>query len=370
MSEKYKENLPPVTMQQAAELAGFSLDHRSNTTKADCPFCGGRKKLYITVSDSRFKDGLAHCMKCGETLSPIRMYAYAIGESDIKEAAKAWYNQNRCSSAASGKAAAKKLEPKAVDYTRIDVDPAPLSVRDRTYKAMLSLLSLQREHYENLRKRGLSDTAIKKAKYRSIPESRRNIDLMVQTLLQNGYILKGVPGFYKDEHNKWTLNVFGSGILIPQRNGLGQIQGFQIRRDTSDKSKRYIALSSREKKEGSPAQTFCHLAIGKRGISDIILTEGGLKADVISCLTGYSVLSVPGVNSLRFLPRALSDLSDAGLEQVDIAYDMDIRENKAVQKAEEQLIRILEKASIPYSILYWDEEYKGLDDWLAAKKRK
>jgi hypothetical protein len=222
-----------------------------------------------------------------------------------------------------------------------------------------------------------------------------------------GATLEGVPGFYKDKNGDWTLKDCGSGILIPQRNSKGQIQGFQIRADDRphicrncrffikgtckcSKSKfcdaavkkdsscsefkeagsRYFALSSRDEDCGTGSQTYVHFREGVRGFGDMIITEGALKADVISALSGYSVLSVPGVNSLKFLPQALRSLLNKDLCRVIIAYDMDIRENDKVKRARDKLESLLRHLEIPYRNLSWDETYKGLDDYLWAEKRK
>ena len=365
-----EKDVPLINMEQAATLAGFLLDTRKNTTVVDCPFCQGKKKFYISLSTSKRPLGIAHCMKCAQTLSPIGMYAYSLGISDIKEAAREWYKMNRSQTPEAKKERRKLQERPTIVVKRVDVDPVDLSVRNRTYHEMLKLLTLLPKHKENLLLRGMSEKDIVKGEYRSLPVSKENTELLVQALLQQGCVLKGVPGFYTDESNKWHLNVFGSGILIPQRNGLGQIQSFQIRRDTNEKSKRYISLSSRDKLTGSPAYAHCHLRIGRKGLTELILTEGPLKADVISSLTGYSVLAVPGVNSLSFLPQALFDLKKAGVMKIHIAYDMDIRTNETVQKAEKRLMSLLSRAQIPHTVLYWDERYKGLDDWAEANIRK
>ena len=353
-------------MREAATLAGFSIDSRKPRTIADCPFCGGKKKFYINLSTSQSPLGYAHCMKCGENLSPIDMFAYSLGISDRKEAAATWYKMQRGEAGSEGVQKMNKIkETPKVEFETIDVEPVPINVRDRTYREMLNLLSLFPEHKENLLKRGLSEKDIERNQYRSLPSSKENAALVISALLQKGCVLLGVPGFYQTKEKKWAMSIFESGILIPQRNGFGQIQSFQIRRDTNEKGKRYIAFSSRDMLNGAPAYAHCHISHGEKGLDDIIITEGPLKADVVSSLTGYSVLAVPGVNSLSFLPQALYDLKSKGLCRVTIAYDMDIRTNPHVQKAQTKLCHLLERAGIYYSILSWDEEYKGLDDWAA-----
>ena len=368
--KKYKDNLPAVTMQQAAELAGFSLDYGKAKTETTCPFCGKPKKFRITITSNEFPEGAAHCFRCGVHLTPIQMYAYALGldfnsDEGIKEAAKNWYKSQRGQK--TERQPKKQLsEVKVMNIQSVDVENANVYTRNATYTELLKLLTLKDCHHDNLIKRGLSEEIIKKNGYKSFPTSKKCREIIVQNLLQSGCVLEGVPGFYKGK-DSWEMVDVGEGFLIPQRNGFGQIQGFQIRKDAGV---RYISLSTRDMEHGSPAHAVCHLARGEKGLHEIIITEGPLKADIIAYLTGYSVLAVPGVNSLSFIPQALKDLKEKGLVQVYIAYDMDIRTNEHVQKAEQKLKGILSALSIPYTTLYWDEEDKGLDDWAVKKIKK
>ena len=366
--KNFIDNLPKINMQQAASYAGFSLDYNRPRTITNCPFCGGKKKFYIYLSSNGTELGAAHCMKCGEHLTPIAMFAYSLGldynnPDNLKESARQWYQLQRGDAPTLKTKKNIKTIPKTIKFEQIDVPQAPLEVRSSTYKELQNALFLQPNHKENLLQRGLSEKTISLFGYRSAPMSQESADAVVQTLLQKGCTLLGVPGFYTTKDEKWHMVSTGSGILLPQKNGLGQIQSFQIRRDTVDKGKRYISLSSRDYLNGAPASASCHFRRGNKEIDDVILTEGPLKADIISELTGYSVIAVAGVNSLSQLPKALMDLKAAGMRKITIAYDMDIRTNKEVQKAEKKLTRMLNLLQIPYSILSWDEDLKGLDDW-------
>lgn len=102
----------------------------------------------------------------------------------------------------------------------------------------------------------------------------------------------------------------------------------------------------------------------------VILTEGPLKADIISQYTGLPVLAIPGVNAISLLERALYDLKNAGLRKILIAFDMDLYENIHVQNALDRLKNMLAAYRIPHSQLVWDKNYKGLDDYLVANKKK
>ena len=58
--------------------------------------------------------------------------------------------------------------------------------------------------------------------YRTTPTTR--LKRIVTELLERGCILDGVPGFYcQKDSGQWVLDIRGSGIMLPDRNLLGQI---------------------------------------------------------------------------------------------------------------------------------------------------
>lgn len=66
----------------------------------------------------------------------------------------------------------------------------------------------------------------------------------------------------------------------------------------------------------------------------MLVTEGPLKADIAHYLSRYTFVSVAGVNAIKGIEQVLKEL-DA--KRVFIAYDMDLKNNKNVQKAKERL---------------------------------
>ena len=92
-----------------------------------------------------------------------------------------------------------------------------------------------------------------------------------------------------------------------------------------------------------------------------------MKADVINALTGLTVLAVPGVNALTKLEEALSQLRQAGLQEVKTAFDMDYCTNWCVQKGYNNLLRLLARMGFRYGTYVWDPRYKGLDDFIWTK---
>lgn len=359
-----ENNEDRLTMRAAVSLLGIECDTRKSSTNITCPICAKnqrQKKLHIDFD--KHNEGVFRCAKCGEFGGPIKFWGLMRNISDTKSAVKDYYsfigldNAIKTKAFNANKNKSNYQEPKIAD----------IKTRNHTYSTLLDCLTLQKNHMENLLNRGLSKETIIRNGYKSVPQM--HIEKIVSKLLMKGCILDGVAGFYKKD-NKWNMQKYTSGYIIPQRNGFGEIEFCQIRFDNVIQDMpRYISLSSRDKDSGSPAYSFCHFSKGKNGIKEIILTEGALKADVITELTGYSVLSIAGVNSTKYLPKALLDLKEKGLEKICIAFDMDIKHNIYVKNAYDKITSLLTNVELPFSTLEWDDTYKGLDDFLFEKKK-
>ena len=373
-----------ITMFDVAYKLGLPADR--NSLYVDCPNCHGKRKLNINYGKNVFR-----CNKCGDKAihtqgGPLDLYMLFMGIDDIREAYRAF----------NGEALQEEAKPHPPAPIVEEETLAPLAVRDATYRALLSLTNLHDRHREDLLARGLSEENIRNNGYRSLPSDPKAVALK---LLRMGCTIEGVPGFFKDKDGSWTMMCPGTGFLIPQRNSKGQIQGFQIRLDQKRPDMpRYISLSSRDRDGGAPAHAYVHFRRGEKGVSEVILTEGALKADVICALSGYSVLSVPGVNSQKYLPGAFKALIPRGLRKVRIAYDMDAADNIHVQAAQEKLIATLnatcthcglvvradkrdkiqdgicprcgKRIGLSHSTMRWNPDYKGLDDYLNSKRKQ
>ena len=99
----------------------------------------------------------------------------------------------------------------------------------------------------------------------------------------------------------------------------------------------------------------------------INLTEGALKADVASALSGKPFMGITGVNNISQLGSELSYLHGYGARKVNVSLDMDYREKTEVKKAMEKIIEIIKKEGYEYHVVTWDETYKGVDDYLLAR---
>lgn len=355
-----------LTLEMAVDILGIPADTSKRSVNIPCPVCakGREKKLNIN-----FEKGLFRCNKCELSGGPLNLWAVYRGlpiptsKEEVQKVSHDYFlymGQEK----KSGKSPRKKAHK---TFEKIDQDIAPIEVRNRTYKGLLGLLDLSKEHKDNLLRRGLSEERILINEYRTYPYTGRTE--IASLLLENGYILNGVPGFYKLKTGAWTMRKMPSGFLIPQRDGFGRIQGFQVRADKPlDDMPKYLTLSTAEMLSGAKGGTYPHLAKGERGLREIIVTEGPLKGDIISEITGYSVLCLTGVNALEKAEKPLFDLKEAGMEKVLIAYDMDLKKNQNVRRALENLKTILAKQEICFNTLDWDEAYKGLDDYLVSKK--
>lgn len=246
--------------------------------------------------------------------------------------------------------------PRVQEYPLTDIE-----TRNATYAALLSKLTLAQDHRENLRGRGLTDDNIEKYGYKTTPAF--GMERIANKLQSEGLYLSGVPGFYRTKQDAWTFVSDCRGILIPVRDIQGRIQGLQIRRDNVKKRK-FRWFSSADRRDGCRAESWTHLAGNVRG--KILLTEGPMKADVIHTLTGVTVLAVPGVNALAQLEKTLEQMRAKGLREIKTAFDMDLRTNPHVQEAYQKLLELLKNMGFRYGTYLWDENYKGLDDYLWA----
>jgi DNA primase len=252
-----------------------------------------------------------------------------------------------------------KLQIKTVPQSPI----ANINERNKVYKAFLHKLKLEGEHLQNLIKRGLSWQEIGQNMYKSVPQDEKKRQRICKELINEGYSLKGIPGFYKDDN--WTF-VDYKGFLIPVKDVQGRIQGLQVRLDLG--SKRYLWFSAHDK----PCGTRAYAWIGVSGVPSktVIITEGALKADIAHYLSRFTFISVPGVNAIKGIEHVLKEL---GAKCVFIAFDMDMNEKvrKIVLEARKKLEEVLLKNGFDVRIKEWDGRLgKGIDDYLVVLKKR
>ena len=320
----------------------------------------GRNAYYVTCpccdEDSRsrhlninLKKEVFRCPRCGVSGGIFDLYALCTHTPREKV-----YREIRDRVPCRARAPQRSEAPEIREHPLADIE-----VRDKTYRQLLSMLSLEPDHLENLKNRGLTEEEIQTLEYKTTPALGTAV--LARQLQEAGCYLSGVPGFYRDDHDNWTFVHLARGILIPVRDRNGLIQGMQVRLDQMERRK-FRWVSSAGRKDGCRMEGWPHLAgrLGER----ILLTEGPMKADVIHALTGLTVLAVPGVNSLTRLGETLTDYREQGLTTVMTAFDMDFFTNWHVQAGLEKLLQLLESLGFQYGSYVWDPRYKGLDDYL------
>lgn len=319
-----------------------------------CPCCDGNsrsKHLNINLEKEVFR-----CPKCGISGGKYDLYTLYTGvpKEDVYETLENKANPFKTSYRPQRRTSVVPQYETVKEYPITDVD-----TRHNTYTAMLSKLTLANDHKENLRNRGLKDDEMEELGYKTTPVM--GATTIARQLQSDGFYLAGVPGFYRTENGEWTFSHEHRGILIPVRDCDGKIQGLQIRLDNVEKRK-FRWFSSTDRKDGCRSEGWTHLA-GKPSES-IIITEGPMKADVINALSGYTVLAVPGVQSLKQLTVALKELKMQGMKDVMTAFDMDFLTNPHVQNGFDNLLQLLDDNDLTFGTYLWDSRYKGLDDYL------
>ena len=260
--------------------------------------------------------------------------------------------------------------------TQVDVPYIDVAERDYAYNALLKRLTLEANHRDNLLSRGLTEEAINTNGYKSVPMICKR-DLATAIHSEDAALLQGVPGFFYNKSEMWDIAKCPSGFFIPVRtvskdfavSRFGEIQGFQIRMDDPNTKQRYMWFTSSNYNKGCAATTWSHF-VGYPE-KEIWLTEGPLKADLLHHFTGDGVVAVPGVGAITHLQTMLEDLrTKYGVSKVKIAFDMDYLTNPNVQKSEATLKEMLGSIGYEFAREVWDEQYKGIDDYLLAMSKK
>lgn len=285
---------------------------------------------------------------------------------------------------------------------------ASVDERDKTYRALLTLLPLVDKHKKDLIKRGMSEGQIATFGARSMPAC--GIRTIPQKLIAMGCHLEGVPLFAKDEKGWRLCSVKGkSGFFIPYYDINGKIQQLQIRYDVQASKKMTEDELSEAKKMryrwgSSAGQPFGCAATNDAvfwGVPNtntkkttVFVTEGGLKATVSSCLSGDWFVAIPGVSCFTAFRSIMKVCKKNKLKVVE-AFDMDgkLRDNerivrddirekyvevvdakgnsrqvkRSVKCALEKLYEIAKEEGVTMTQWTWDPNFKGIDDYLYAE---
>lgn len=336
---------------------------------ADCPFCGDKRgKLHLNTEFDGWK-----CNYCGERGGLLDLYGKLKGMSRseaYREISDALQSGTYDFSQPSGITSAEQVKQSSL---------ADVETVDKTFRALLNMLTLSKEHREQLRsKRGLTDEQIDRFGYRSTPPFYKGRPL-AERLIAKGYTVEGVPGFYqKDKH--WTVNFSTrtAGLLIPVRSIDRHICGFQIRLDVPLKDEndepdkegaKYIWLSSAGKPMGTSSGSPVHF-VGDPFARVVYVTEGALKADVAHALMSCSFAATAGANNTALLEGVFARLAENGTQTIIEAEDMDKYRNEHIQNGASKIQLMAKRYGMDCRRLTWNPNYKGVDDWQLALRKK
>jgi len=256
---------------------------------------------------------------------------------------------------------------------------------NKVYRSLLGLLDISRDHLKALHARGLTEGEIKGLSYKTLPTKRMAI---VDSLLKEfDNDLSGVPGFWRDEKGNWKL-AGSSGLAIPVIDEEKRIVGIKVRADRpKNPQSKYTQISSNPKPdkhtnevrypEGTGARLSLHWPQHRpKRTKEIRITEGELKADIATNLTGILTVSIPGVNLWRHAIPAIKSINP---QRVLLAFDSDKdgRTNDyrnpegqpvSVGKSLAQLYLAIKREGFHPVIETWEPEAgKGIDDVLTSQ---
>lgn len=236
------------------------------------------------------------------------------------------------------------------------------SLRNSVYLKLLKCTTLRTNHHLDLTKRGLTSTAIELNEYRSLPETyeeRKNLARKIHN--EFGDAIYEVPGFYKElsqDFEEHPMIIGGPHLAIPVRNKDRLLWSLYLRRDNERGKNKYIHFS---KKDGPPLKPLPHWPMGAPNESTVIFTEGPLKADVVTAITGKLAIALPGVGMWKMLERIIAEND---FKEYIVANDRDLEINQNVARPTVALFRHLVQKEKNVKIAVWDNKHKGIDDAL------
>lgn len=346
------------TILDVANLLNLEVRHRGGKSiDVDCPLCGKKGKMNLNMEKNVFR-----CNYCGEFGGMIALYGKVM-KTDNSSAYREICDALQIDTLPVQKPSPPSKPPELLKESNL----APAEDRDQTYRLMLSMMTLSKTHKESLLARGLDEINIYRFGYKSTPAF--GFSKLTESLVSQGCRLDGIPGFYQKE-GRWLprFNSNCTGIVIPVVSIDGKIQGAQIRLDRPINSRKYIWFSSSEKDSGTGAGSPAHF-VGNPADDVVYVTEGPLKATVAHILSGKTFAAVAGVNQYTALEELLARLKTNGTKTIVETYDMDKLTNPHVENGCLKLIELCEKHGFEVKRLRWDPTYKGIDDFLYAKKK-
>lgn len=355
-----------------AKLCGLDIKSRTlakEEVEARCPYCNDhRYRMYLNRITHMF-----FCQNCGTGGNAVTLYADCNPKG------------TRLTNYESYKALSAEPSVRQYDVPVIENCAEPpireLSERSEIYLEFLKLLRLEKEHLTNLLNRGLSTEIIKGNMYKSFPTDKTERQWICDNLAAR-YDLTDVPGFYRSG-GRWSIIGLKSGILIPICSKDNLIQGLQIRFDNPPVKRvtaadgkvtekvggrfRWLSTGGNGFTDGTGITSYIHVT-GDVSSDTLYLTEGGMKADIASYLSGGRLfIGLTGVQNVRYLKEIVTSLHPKRIVE---CLDMDVRTNPQVQRAQSKIQAICTPLCEEYKRFFWPKEQKGIDDYMLFMKLK
>lgn len=256
------------------------------------------------------------------------------------------------------------------------IERADTDTINTVYQALLNELNLSPEHRESLKKRGLSNEGINLRGYKTLP--LRGRARLAKNLVKSfgGETCQKIPGLFmkQSEEGKPYWSLAGApGIIVPLRDKQQRITALKVRVDKPGDGPKYPYITSAKRKdattEGPGPEPSIHVPVygGKlKSINTVRLTEGELKADIATALSGILTLSIPGVSTWRLALPVLRNL-DPAPETILLSFDVDAWDNYFVARALQNTAAALQQEGFSVNLEIWSVNHgKGIDDVLAA----
>lgn len=362
----------PFTILDVANILRLNIRRRMpNQVYVDCPICGDRRgKMNLNLAKNLWR-----CNYCGEGGGMLALYAKVNGVSNSDA------YREICDALTVGDSSPIEFPPDRMQSLQTpQAEIASAQEIHKTFSLLLSMLTLRPAHRDHLRRaRGLSDEQIERYCLRSTPPPALCTGI-AERLHRAGCQIQGVPGFYINNYGKWTIRFYQrtTGIIIPIVGVDGLICGLQTRLDHPIRSKddppekegiKYLTLSSSEKPMGVSSGSPIHF-VGDPCSRVVYVTEGCLKADIAHALSGRTFAAVIGAGNVSGLDRVFASLRRSGTKEIIEAEDMDKYRNTSVDKGSSKIAELARKHGMECRRLTWNPNYKGIDDWLLALRKK
>lgn len=395
-------NTLPFDIRNVTDILGFrpipGKDHGSSYGIV-CPYCGDeRGKMNICVTKDGSDANVYRCIICGNSGNMIKLYCDFSGknfndEDQRKESVKEIIQKLGISdnTVVKPQKTEKKREKRDADYI------------NNISREFLRRCTLQNRHKADLLRRGLNETQIRGGGFKSVP-SNKMAHKIIKSMISEGYNFDGVPGFFLDDYNNWSMSTV-SGYFCPAFDAKKRVTGLCIKADKVVDGRKYVWLSSRDKKQGTKQDAVATF-LGNPNSERVIITEGILKAYVYYCLTGNTVIGMSGIGNRSSLKDMLRTLPN--LKYAVEAFDMDKllypvckhdykcqkckglsekgfcvnKLNKVlnIQSDQKKLLELLKEKYFVTTWFWdyeqingarvWSENFKGIDDFELSKIRK